>query len=848
MASSIQIIPFYAQPHVHTVIHDHTWYDETVASPRDLDDLPFATCVVTGADSGIDNTFVRINTLGTKQAIFGKGNYEKYGQSSIQADVLFNGQTNVWFCRVLPDNATYSNTVLLAHFRAGDILDKKNQPTGLKRMEIKFSWAHASKPYVTEGAKTDSDIDAFAKSVTKLDADPQTGYMTVPLYSVRSIGRGRYGDAYSIRMERGIEEELEFKIKMYRFVLLSNDNSTRIINQFSGSLYQTSKYDLSTQIDDVLDQFTTGSCPIKIRTFEDNVGYLMNFYKDKVVALNRTYLEGAGASPKELADLEYAEALDVSNFDPIFGVRLLAKTDAPIPYYKNYTMPATGPWTPPDKTIPDASTSKPTNLSEWSTAVVGAKVLVITDPLHESLRWLYTVSAVDADTGDIVYDEGIEVAVDADQYDGTDISLQVGNRFTGGSDGDFEEITIGGVTRKPTPGEMLILLSKEYVKAFRGEKDRKILSPSRVNLDFIFDANYNMTSDDTLLVDKSMMPIYAGSTVLTDEDAANLTVLWKSALIENYSDLNVKKAMYDLNEFRNKNGMTIDYAEGAGCMLHLDMNMTGLRKTTVSYELLDLINMMNDFIGRNVSVDLGHYEIYDTTSGRRVKVTATYFLAQNLIPHMMRHGINKPFTYNYAQLNSFARNSRTSQVSGNMIRDSFRPDLDLIDWDVKELLYAGRINYYVTTDEGRIVKRAVQNTRQMDASALLEENNVRVLNVLKKGLDKACTNYLYEWNEPEVRRGYTEAQMEVYRPWIGTMVHDIDIVFTANEWEQERMIMHCLVYVAFRDIVKRIILEINIARPDYVNGGMKVYEHGSQLAEKKYGKKFDYSSISGGAN
>ena len=43
MASSVQIIPFYAQPHVHTVIYDHTWYEETVASPRDLDDLPFAT-------------------------------------------------------------------------------------------------------------------------------------------------------------------------------------------------------------------------------------------------------------------------------------------------------------------------------------------------------------------------------------------------------------------------------------------------------------------------------------------------------------------------------------------------------------------------------------------------------------------------------------------------------------------------------------------------------------------------------------------------------------------------------------------------------------------------------------
>ena len=30
--SDVQIIPYYAHPHVHTVINDHTWYDETVAA------------------------------------------------------------------------------------------------------------------------------------------------------------------------------------------------------------------------------------------------------------------------------------------------------------------------------------------------------------------------------------------------------------------------------------------------------------------------------------------------------------------------------------------------------------------------------------------------------------------------------------------------------------------------------------------------------------------------------------------------------------------------------------------------------------------------------------------------
>jgi hypothetical protein len=229
---------------------------------------------------------------------------------------------------------------------------------------------------------------------------------------------------------------------------------------------------------------------------------------------------------------------------------------------------------------------------------------------------------------------------------------------------------------------------------------------------------------------------------------------------------------------------------------------------------------METFDGRQTSIDLGYYEIYDPVTGKRIKVTATYFLAQNLIPHIIRNGLNKPFTYNYAQLRSFQRDN-TLIASGNMIRDTFRPDIDLIDWDVKELLYKSRINYYLTTEEGRVVHRAVQNTRQREASALLEENNVRVLNTLKKMLERACRGYLYEWNEPEVRKGYTDTQMAVFRPWIGTMVQDIDIRFEANEWEQERMMMHCYVIVKFRDIVKRIILEINIHRPEYSAGGDK---------------------------
>lgn len=811
---AIQIIPYYSQPHVHTVINDNTWYDESVGTIVEASDsLPYTTVVVTGADKGIANQFVKLSDLQTKKAIFGRGNYQKYGQSSLQADALFNGQTNVWFMRVLPDNATYANIIYLAHYRKGNILDDLSQETGLKRMEIKFSCKYAAKPDIVNGAADDTDILGFARACESSTADPQTGYLTVPLFYVRSIGQGKYGNSYSVAVNRDYNAEKEYGTKMFKWTLIDN-TVTAPVNEFSGSLVQSSNVEVSTLISDVLDQYSAGSCPISIYPFEDSFSTLYNFYRD-IVNENAEYIANSGAASDLVEELEIAEAIDEDTFDPLFGYVQDTRNDEIIPYYKNYTEDSSNVWVEPTLTVTDAS--RPVTTDSWTTATVGARVLVTADPLNDGKRWMYTVVSID-DFGSIMYDEGESVEIDADQYTGVNVSSNVGLRMYGGSDGDFESITVNGVTRAPSSAEMKILLSREYVKAFRGAKDRRILSPARMDLDFIFDANYNLCDDDDLVVDSMISSLYHGSTVLTDYDSQELSVLGSNTFTD-YSDINVKSAMYDLVQFRNRNGMAINPEDpGAGCSLYLDCGLVGLKSIDVNNELEAIITMMTPFEGRFVSVDFGYYEIYDPMSKKRIKVTAAYMLATKLVNHLIKFGLNKPFTYNYAQLTAIQRTSSLSQT-GDMIRGSFKPSIDLIDWDVKEKLYKSRINYYVVAEEGRLVQRAVQNTRQMDASALLEENNVRVLNTLKKGLEKACRGYMYEWNEPTVRKGYTKAQMDIYRPWIGTMVQDLDITFDANDWETERMIMHCYVSVKFRNIVKRIILEININRPDNSSDG-----------------------------
>lgn len=816
--SNVQIIPYYAHPHVYTVIRDHTWYDETVAARTNEDEMPFATAIVTGADTGIDNKFIRLTDFATKKAIFGIGNYNKYGQSSIQADALFNGSTAVWFCRVLPENATYANVVVLADYKMGDEVDEEYQPTGYQRMEVKYRLAYGIKDpdYIVAGAKTDALIDAFAQGLKKTTANEE-GYLTVPLCYIRSTGRGQYGNGYSISITRDQNAEKDYSLKVYDFNVINNTgttNATQVTNILAGSLYESIRSGVSMLISDVIDQYGSGSSPIQIIPYEDSFETLFNFYKDTVVEANKDIIKHkTDVTQDEIDDFNFANNIKIASFDPIFGLKFNTMADEPIPYFHLYTVKASGEWERPELTV-DTANLLPTNTEGWSSAAVGARVLVETDSNNDNKRWMYRVASIDETTEDIEYDEGEEVAPDAEKYNGVNLSVNGGNVLLGGHDGDFQEISVNGTTRKPTASEMKLLLSREYVKAFRGDLDRKILSPSRMDLDFIIDANYNMTSEDDIELDLNSTSLYANSTVLTSQDADELSVLETGSTFLKYSDLNVKQAMYDLVLFRNKRGMMVSKEDGAGCHLHLDCNLIGLKTLEVNYELERTLAMFDSFRNRACSIDLGYYQIYDPRTSKRIKVTALYLLATGLVPHMIQYGINKPFVGDYATLRAITRSTAIA-ATGNMIRDSFKPDIDTIDWDIKEKLYKSRINYYVSENEGRVVKRACQNTRQLDASALLEESNMRVLNTLVKNVERDCQSFLYNWNEPTVRDGFTKAEMEKYRNWIGTLVQDLSIYFTANEWEQERMIMHCYVNVKFRDLIKRIIVEVNINRPTY---------------------------------
>jgi len=884
------------------------------------DEKPYTTLVLTGADKGIDNKLVKLNDFATKLEVFGRSNYTKYGQASLQADVLLqNGQTSVWFMRVLPKDARYANLVVVAHYRkpkcvlpdydplvtppdpndceilaiGGTATAPTYEPTGLKRLEVKYSIVNVTAKLNGAGHPTDDSVieeyingrgglgdyvmprgplytEDQARVYNRTPADLE-GFYSVPIFYSRVTGRGKYGNRYALRLLRDTEFEFDNDIKSYGFNLIERDFVTKSKHYFVGTMVASGRYDRSMLVDDVLGAYPLGSVPIFIKTYESAIAEILDAYRDITAYNTKIIAEKYAKDQEKLDDLKYAMGLvvdleekDYSKmdlFDPIFGYRLNDREKL-IPYFANFTPKTSIPLPKADYTVLNKLPVEFENGDPlWDTFVdasdeamlltVGDRILVKNflslgsdTPLEgdgsNRMHKLFTVKDIEITWDEIAspaviesfkvtYDEGLLIGWDDYAYTGVNLGSEVGFSYAGGFDGEFEEIIAykrsGGeitgeqVERPPNAAEMKLLLSREYVSALRGEKDKYILSPARINLDFIIDANYNLCADIEVNipgVPLGYRELFANSQVITNEEYRQLVVLDSMYQFGtgNLADaLNVKKALWALNNYRNKNGIVNSKEEGAGCALKLDCGLIGIGRSLeirneggnfkapdIGNDLRDLLQVMNQFDGRNCSIDFGHYEIIDPVSRRKVPVTATFFLAEELIPHMVRFGPNKPFVNIYAQIS-------------NMVRNSFKPELDLIDWDVKELLYNSRINYYLTFEEGRVVQRAVQNTCQKDASALLEENNVNILNLLLKGLEKACRSYLYEWSDPVVRKGYTDTQMEIYKPWIGNWVEGLSIYFDANAYEEERMLMHCYAEVKFRNITKRIVLEIDINKP-----------------------------------
>ena len=368
-----------------------------------------------------------------------------------------------------------------------------------------------------------------------------------------------------------------------------------------------------------------------------------------------------------------------------------------------------------------------------------------------------------------------------------------GLALTGGSTGFFDEAL--------NPIEFKWRYSELLVRAYRGQIDPRIMSPTRCPAKFMFDGGTNTIVGQMVLPNIQYRPvdIVGASTIFTDEEK-DAVILNEDIMdfVETYNvsnDIDVKQAMYDLMVYRCYYGMPEDkrpIGPGYGLSLHLD---SGVSDAATALLIND--SFKRRFTNPNASWDIGGY----VSAENGVAYTYTKWIVDNLIKHCKAISINKPFVMSYATI-------------PNTEYSSFFPDIDTTDWELRELLYNSGGNAWIPDINGNLVRRS-QRTLQTtsDTSDLVQESNMRTLSQLCYLLQNKIDSFLLEYDDEGSVKTLSDQVNNMFVNWPGYLVDTLNITFErdTNPLDGGDIVV-CYVNVTFRGLILRVPIVVNVNR------------------------------------
>lgn len=413
-------------------------------------------------------------------------------------------------------------------------------------------------------------------------------------------------------------------------------------------------------------------------------------------------------------------------------------------------------------------------------------------PADDTNIWRYTITGTALSSFRVA---NTNIAVPKNYYLGnygiSTSSVNGGVAVEGGSSGFFDDENMSSLEFKLRYSELL-------VKAFRGEIDPRILSPTRVPAKFMFDGGFNTVLSIRQLpfTEPDIDDVIYASTIFTNEEKEEFA--FNKALISgkmSYSDIDVKKAMYDLMIERVYQRIPEDkrpIGPGSGLQLYLDSGLADI-------ETIKAMNtsFKSRFTNPNASWDIGGY----TSSVNGVTYTYVKYIVDHLFDHCNMYNINKPYANTYAT------------IANNEYTDFF-PNVDATDWDLEELLYQSGGNSWVLDQNGGL-RRKSQRTLYREAtgtSDLLQESNMRTLSQLVFLLQNQLDNWLFEYIDDGALASMRESVNNIFSGWVGTRVQALDIDFERDLNTDGGEIVVCYVNVTFRGILLRIPIIVNVNR------------------------------------
>lgn len=389
------------------------------------------------------------------------------------------------------------------------------------------------------------------------------------------------------------------------------------------------------------------------------------------------------------------------------------------------------------------------------------------------------------------------VVIPANYYNpaeyGVSLSSEDGGiRITGGSTGFFDDEDIN-------PIEFKWKYSALLVRAFKGELDKSIMSPTRCPAKYLFDGAYNTIVGANIVPELVYTPeeIINASTIFTEDEKEQ--ILFDKTLLAGISnsvaDIDVKAAMYELSVFRNFYGIPEEkrpVGQGSGLSLHLDSGVVDDNTAALVAKSFE-----KRFSTYNASWDIGGY--VDSATG--ISYTYLKWMVDNMFTHMTTYTVNKPFVGKYASI------PKSAYIK------SF-PDIDTINWEERDAAYLAGGNSWVVDPSGSLVRRSQRTLyRAGDTSDLIQESNARTLSQLVYLLQNKVDSYILEYADDDTLQTMTDDCNIMFADWIGTRVDGLDIKFERDINPKDGgEIVVCYCTVRFRSLVLRVPIIVDVQR------------------------------------
>lgn len=401
-----------------------------------------------------------------------------------------------------------------------------------------------------------------------------------------------------------------------------------------------------------------------------------------------------------------------------------------------------------------------------------------------SLGSLYRISADPTEIPANYYNEK-EYGIVLDTENG-------GVPITGGSTGFFDDANMNSIVYKWKYSALL-------VRAFKGDLDKSIQSPTRTPAKYLFDGAWNTIVGSNIVPELRYTPeeLINASTVFTEDEKES--ILFDKSLLDGIGsepdDIDVKAAMYDLMDYRVFQGIPDDFrplGQGSGLSLHLDSGV-------VDDNTLQLVanSFSKRFASYNASWDIGGYK--DPITG--CTFTYTKWIVDHMFDHMARYTVNKPFANSY------------SAIPNNRYISYF-PDIDTVDWDKRAKAYVSGGNSWIVDQNGNLVRQSQRTLYRVDdTSDLIQESNARTLSQLTYLLQNKINEYLLEYSDDEVLQTMTNDCNMMFSNWVGTRVDALNIRFERDiNPEDGGDLVVCYCDVTFKGLVLRVPIIVNVQR------------------------------------